>query len=113
MNKSRGDLRRFLLGAGKLRQHSAVWRVIQSIPRSVAENISTPAYRAKVTFYVRIAILILSVDAAVIYFLRRAGLRVPIYKVDLVGLTIYLLILMVFILAFGYPISLFLGLMFL
>ena len=34
MNKSRGDLRRFLLGAGKLRQHSAVWRVIQSILKS-------------------------------------------------------------------------------
>ena len=38
MNKSRGDLRRFLLGAGKLRQHSAVWRVIQSILRLLEEN---------------------------------------------------------------------------
>jgi hypothetical protein len=36
INKSRGGLRQFWLGAGKLEQRCAVWLVIQSIPRYFA-----------------------------------------------------------------------------
>lgn len=101
-----GELIPYLLSHGDER---ASWETAGH----VAENITTPAYRATVTFYVRIAILVLCLSSAAIYLLRRSGLRVPVCKVDMVGITIWLLIFIVFILIFGYPISLFFGLMFL